>query len=218
MKIVSLNIRKWSRDRNPFDWNHWWIVRTWRQRKFFKKENPDVICLQEKWFPVGKLLLGLWKYKCYGGWKCHIPIYIKKDLDNHWYWDAKFDNNGHGTLSIMVNSNSMFNQDVLITNCHFPWQEPKFKECMDKVFPTLENEIVCGDFNCGRNRINKLIPQINFIKEQESDTFQNYKHPEQHGEIDYFLIPDDFTLSVVSQRTLDTYKLSDHKPIKCLLF
>lgn len=210
MKIISLNIRKWSRDLNPFDWNHWWVVRTWRQRKFFKKEKPDVICLQERWWPIGKLFLGLWGYECYGGWRCPIPVYVKKRI-GAFSLNKELLPNGHGF-------NEVSTEKIDIMNVHLPF-DASSNYLRDVIFPLASNEIACGDFNMGlfllKNSVKNTIYSLRELQQlPPDDTFQNYTHQGQHGEIDHFItctvIPASYELG-----SNGGYKLSDHKPIIC---
>lgn len=176
-----------------------------------------MICLQERWWPIGKLFLGLWGYECYGGRKWHTPIYVRKNLDSHWYYGCAFDDNGHGTMSVVV-------EKALISNCHLSWQRDELVNQFSVITPILDNEIVCGDFNCGRDRISNVAPELQFVRKDSCDTFQNYKNSNQRGEIDHVLITEGniFQLIFVADDyrlfpKVDDYRLSDHKPVTCIV-
>ena len=212
LSILSLNIRVWKRDTSPFDWNRWWIVRTWRQRKYFKEEAPDVICLQERAFPIGKFFLGLKGYKCYGGIKCPVPIYVKKSIQCVFREMKMLDHNGHGynTVSILDKE-----QRFDIINVHLPYSGAV-------MYAPLKNGVICGDFNTILPAVKKLFASnITSIRERMGldviDTFQNYKHPEQHGEIDHFIISENLTAVPkyykIGTEQYKKWALSDHEPI-----
>lgn len=210
LKIQSLNVRLWTKENNPFK-PHFWLWRTFKQAIMFLVESPDVICLQEVQRPVGGFLLGLWRYKRYGGWKCHTPIYVKKKLNSHWYWDYKFDNNGHETLSVVVDG-------VLISNCHLSWAKENLLQAFGNILPLLDNEILCGDFNSNLNYIKRVAEQpLVSIREQfcSSDvpTFYNYNSLGTSCEIDHFFITQTSILKPINYTVYCDPTLSDHCPI-----
>ena len=51
MKVLSINVRQWSRDMNPKS-EDYWRKRASRIKEMLEKENPDIILVQELTYPM----------------------------------------------------------------------------------------------------------------------------------------------------------------------
>ncbi len=203
MKIISLNIRVWTRDRKRSS-EHWWVSRYRGIHDYIKAEKPDVICLQEVWWPAKYVLkLGKLGYKK-TGWGFSHPVYVRKS--------TKVTEHKVGIFATMA-----IVDGVQYFSVHAHWKEKLFNRAMKWIAMQRKGvKCVCaGDFNTSDTQ--KLFINLFMTSARKSlnapsaDTFANYTRPkESHGEIDHILR----TYSV----KLWTYKvgpsdLSDHRSI-----
>lgn len=199
MKILSLNVRIWTRDiKDDFVEN--WKERMKRIKWVINYINPDVICFQELIFPANLYIPKQYKRV---NISFHHPIYVKKDIPikNH-----KF----------RIHFDAVTIYDIIrIYNVHSHWN----KKIIDKNIKQIEQDIresekifcvACGDFNNSKENINfKLLERVPF--ENEVDTFVNWNRPEEsHGIIDHFYVRN-FGGTAEVLNNYDT--LSDHYPI-----
>lgn len=219
-KILSLNVRVWTRNLNPFKWEHFWLPRTVKTRELFKRESPDIICLQERLYPLGKVAFGLWDYEVFGSPECHIPIYVKKSFlkeftnSHNVEMMGTKETNGHG-VNILTLKNS--EKEFHIQNCHYSWEFDKLKNEMS--CSCFSDTIFCGDMNNPKNKIRLTYsqlelstnPMIIYDKTPAVDTYVNFDDESVHADIDMFgyvgeNVPD------VDVRVLPDM-VSDHRPL-----
>lgn len=210
MKVVSFNVRTWTRDIScKSEYN--WIKRLKAIKKFIKDYNPDVICLQEALFPVDWIIRFM-GYR-FAGFSITHPILVRKNVFKvlkhkfriHMdYAKVKFDRKTYDIFSI----HSHWNKDILIKNCN---QVNKFIE--------TKNVIACGDWNNEVNTIKSLnILSLNSAREklgiERQLTFENFTNPDK-GEIDHFMCSNNINL-INYQVVYENYgvsRMSDHYPI-----
>lgn len=188
LKIVSLNVRLWTKENNPFK-PHFWLWRTFKQARLFRRENPDIICLQEVEKPVGKFLLGVWDYKGFFT-DTRIPIYVRKHFCAEGFGGSNT-TNGHGFSRIML----FLDKDIfVIQNSHYSW-EPKYIEQELKCwYPGYT--IICGDMNTSKEGFINNLKNYSYLKdgdfiiypkEPEGPTYISYTEPQKnYGDIDHF--------------------------------
>lgn len=210
MKVLSLNIRAWTRDRKKSG-KHYWVDRYHKIHNYIKQENPDVICLQEVWWPTKYILkLETLGYKK-TGWGFSHPIYVKKNMKV-------------SKRRVSIFSTTAVVNDIQVFNIHCRWEEDLFQKAMDQItkwflkFSKDNPAIAAGDFN--RSDISSISNAICFSSLRERmgkspvDTFANYKKPnESHGEIDHFFIS--WSLDAVGDYKIGPNDMSDHRPIVC---
>ncbi len=211
-KILSLNIRIWTRDLERSS-EHYWVERYRKIHDYIKSENPDIICLQEVWWPAKYVLrLGKLGYKK-TGWGFSHPIYVRKGARIYQRAVSIF-----ATMAVVDN--------IQYFSVHSRWEEKWFSKAMKwvKEKPRWVCYFIAGDFNRNRSSVisycDSSTDSVRWLLDLESeDTFTNYKRPtESHGEIDHILTTVYFKKSrdLISY-TLGPSDLSDHRPI-CLTF
>lgn len=215
LRILSLNVRLWAKENNPLK-PHFWLWRTFKQARLFRRIKPDIICLQEVEKPVGRFLLGLWKYR---GFDTHtrIPIYIRKDLDaiSLVGFGGMPKDNGHGISKIML---FFEDKSVVVQNGHYSWDTEQIKEELKHGY--TETTIFCGDTNVSRDKFISNLKKyvglededfIVYPKEPEGSTYVAYSDPSYNGDIDQFgyvgANPPKAEVTILPD------KVSDHFPI-----
>lgn len=205
---MSLNIRVWTRDIERKS-EHWWIKRYRAIRKYVQEENPDVICLQEVWFPASFVLrLRSLGYKKTGAGLSH-PIYVRKGAKV-----TKRRTSTYVTMAIV--------DGIQYFSVHAHWEEKRFLKAMNWIWNMREYveymwnnpTIAAGDFNTSdyekvENNIGLYDTRVT-LKLPSVDTFQNYTKPESHGEIDHFFKCGPMRIFTYEVGPAD---LSDHRPI-----
>ena len=204
-KIISLNIRTLYRDTKRQS-EHWWVERYRKIHDYIKEQNPDVICLQEVWWPAKYVLkLGKLGYKK-TGWGFSHPIFVRKS--------AKVSKRAVSVFSTMA-----IVDGVQYFSVHAHWEEKLFQRAMRRIKKQqmrarwIKSCIACGDFNrTNRDSIHKALKWLSSVRDGRFpvDTFQNYKHPESCGEIDHFFANG---CVVVYSYFVGQTNLSDHQPI-----
>ncbi len=204
MKVISFNLRNWNRDKDK-SFSTYWKTRLNSIVKMVKKENPDVLCLQEA-LPRMVRKIKRAGYKQVGFGISHV-ILIKKTI---------FAKNHH----FRVFYEWCDIQGTRIINVHSRWETAIIKRVVAKISKLAEGRkaIACGDFNTSYAKLVNLgIGLIHARTElglELKDTFMNFKNPSSHGEIDHFFInqitPKEFSI------VTDNYgceRMSDHYPI-----
>ena len=204
--IISLNIRVWTRDTKRQS-EHWWVARYRAIHEYIKEQNPDVICLQEVWWPAKYVLrLGKLGYKK-TGWGFSHPIYVRKS--------AKASERAVSIFSTMA-----IVDEVQYFSVHCRWEEKLFQKAMKWIrdrWMALPHSrcIAAGDFN--RSSTLDIQRELMLTSARETlgiepvDTFANYKRPTaSHGELDHF-----FCGFWVEPKTYEVgpSDLSDHRPV-----
>lgn len=200
MKILSFNVRVWTRDTAPEDGGRYWKNRMKKMKDMIIDLDPDIICFQELMFPAT-----LYVPKGYKRVNVSIqhPIYIKKGMtaSNHIFkihMDAATINGSYRVISV----HSHWNQNILKRN----------EEQIRELSKGYDKVIACGDFNNDEQQIG-LYPHLERVPMiEEKDTFVNFNRPtESHGIIDHFYVRG---LENPSACVLYEYgKVSDHYPI-----
>ena len=206
MKVISLNIRIWTRDTKRQS-EHWWVARYRAIHDYIKEQNPDVICLQEVWWPAKYVLrLGKLGYKK-TGWGFSHPIYVRRG--------AKVSKRAVSIFSTMA-----IVDEVQYFSVHCRWEEKLFEKAMKWIWDrwmALPHSrcIAAGDFN--RSSTLDIQRELMLTSARETldiepmDTFANYKRPTtSHGELDHF-----FRGFWIDPKTYEVgpSDLSDHRPI-----
>lgn len=210
-KILSLNIRIWTRDLKKSG-AHYWKDRYRAIRQYIFSENPAVICLQEVWFPAMWVLrLRSLGYKRTGCGFSH-PIYIRQGTKIQ-----KHRTSIYCTTAIV--------DGVQYFSIHAHWNEKRFHRAIEWFrkkrlqFYDLAHWacIVAGDFNTSDTAKIHDLTALYSAREKLGltavDTFRNYTKPESHGEIDHFF----YEFLKIYPQTYHVYSgvedLSDHFPI-----
>jgi len=224
LRLLSFNIHIWVKDRDPRE-KKWWIPRTLKIRSLLLRKmkmdddemkSPDVICIQERMWPIGKILLGLWGYKAFGGWRSRTPIYVKRDLIKKYnvrllhQFHTTEKENGHG-INVVAFAN--FN----IQNSHYSFERELLEEEIRQGF--LPNTIFCGDFNKNKYYFTTIYKSVRddellfFDKIPEgAPTYKSYENPDTVADIDYVGTNFGFDTIKAKCRILPD-ELSDHYPI-----
>lgn len=204
LKILSFNVRTWTRDRDPGS-EVFWRTRMAAMERMIEDVDPDIICFQELLFPATNYVPH--GYKRAPGINVSHPIYIRKSLTFKKY-----------TLEARWEACTV--AGIRIINVHTHWNRDILLRTVAQVNAQLTGcDLACGDWN------NELaILQEAGLRMQsarvllgvpETDTFFNFTRPtESHGPIDHFFIQG---LTPLSYRMVtDAYgcaKISDHYPI-----
>ena len=207
MKVISLNIRTLYRDTKRQS-EHWWVARYRAIHEYIKEQAPDIICLQEVWWPAKYVLrLGALGYKK-TGWGFSHPIFVRK-------------NQKMSKRRVSLFSTMAIVGDIQVFSVHCRWEEKLFQRamkwiCKQSVYDG-KKRIAAGDFNTSNIRKVEDATYLSSVRrmlEMESvDTFANYRRPEEsHEEIDHF-----FTgcihVPIIESYSVGPDDLSDHRPI-----
>ena len=202
LRVLSFNIREWTRDRDEFG-EYYWLKRMEAMRRMMEDVDPDVICLQEVLPPAGSYVPD--GYHRVGIGVSH-PIYVRDGLkaSRHTFaifWEAC-------TVS-----------GIRIVNVHSRWEREIVERTVRQVNGQLTGrDIACGDWNTGLRSIEsaglRMQSARTLLGAPETDTFANFTKSESHGAIDHFFVNG---ITPVSYRMLtDGYgvsRISDHWPI-----
>ena len=203
MRILSFNVREWTRDTDEKAPTYW-KTRMEAMERMIKDVNPDIICLQEVLPPVGRYVPD--GYKGVGVSVSH-PIYVKKSL--------KY--SGH-RFSIFWEACTV--EGIRIINVHSRWESKIVTRTVGQVNGQLTGkDVACGDWNTFLKNIKDAGLKMESVRVllglPEEDTFTNFTRPEQsHGAIDHFFVKGVTPLSY--RMITDGYgckKMSDHYPI-----
>jgi len=203
LKVMSFNIRTWTRDTDSSS-KYFWRTRMEAMERMIEGIAPDVICFQEFLAPVGQYVPD--GYRRVGVTASH-PIYVRKGLltSGHkvsLYWEA---------CTV---------EGVRLINVHSRWEAEVIARTVDQVNGQLTGkDLACGDWNNSLGVMEKDGLKMESVRTMlgvpEDDTFANFKRPEQsHGAIDHFFVNGVRVLSY--SMITDSYgcaKISDHYPI-----
>ena len=202
LRILSFNIREWTRDRDSKG-EYFWRNRMEAMTKMIEAVDPDVICLQEVLPPAGRYVPE--GYKRVGVGVSH-PIYVRDSMkaSKHSFaifWEAC---NVEG---------------IRIINVHSRWEQEIVERTVRQVNEQLpDRAVACGDWNTGLASITRAGLQMQsaraLLSEPETDTFANFTKAESHGAIDHFFVKG---VTPVSYRMIingyGVSRISDHWPI-----
>lgn len=203
LKVMSFNIRTWTRDTNRGS-EYFWRTRMEAMERMIEDIDPDVICFQEFLAPVGQYVPAT--YRRVGVTASH-PIYVRKGLKT----------SGH-KVSIYWDACTV--EGVNLINVHSRWESEVIAKTVEQVNGQLTGkDLACGDWNNFIDVLEKDGLKMESVRKllgvPETDTFANFKRPEQsHGAIDHFFLNGVKALSY--RMVTDGYgcsKISDHYPI-----
>lgn len=203
LKVMSFNMRVWTRDKDR-DSEYFWRTRMEAMERMIEDIDPDVICFQEFLAPAGKYVPD--RYRRVGVTASH-PIYVRRGIKSRGhavtiYWDA---------CTV---------EGVRIFNIHSRWESDIIARTVKQVNNRLSGrDLACGDWN---NPLSVMVREglemesvRSMLGVPEDDTFANFKHPEQsHGSIDHFFV--NGIRATTYRMVTDSYgckKISDHFPI-----
>ena len=208
MKIMTFNVRIWTRDTDSSS-NRFWKTRMQKMKDLILRENPDIICFQEMMFPATNYIPSGYKRV---GISAHHSMFINKKsgitAKNHCFsiFYEYADIKGQG-------------MEFRLVNVHPRWEEDLSTKTLSKVQDLVKARkcVVCGDFNVfiedvRRNGLTRGYSVREYLGIEKKDTFENYNRPtESHGEIDHFIVggmqmPKTYTL-------IEDYSMSDHRPL-----
>lgn len=190
MKIISLNCRVWTRDRDKSS-SHYWRTRMGLIREFIERENPDVLCVQELSFPANLYIPQAYRRV---GFSISHHIYVRRGIVAWPLWFA-------------IHHNGAKVDGVRIINVHGTW-----RKCMSKVWGRLRRRIVgktivIGDFNQTEDAVLKNLGRP--IDTGHGVTFHNYAQGYEYK-------PDHCVAFGVEAKAgvfNDDFKMSDHLPL-----
>lgn len=204
LKVLSFNIRQWTRDTDA-SLPTFWRTRMEAMERMLEDIAPDVICFQEFLAPVGQYIPE--GYRRVGVTVSH-PIYVRKGLKT----------SGH-VVSIFWEACKV--NGVQIINVHGRWEQEIIARVVSQVGARLTGrDIACGDWNTSLRSIENAGLEMSSVRTvlgipESTDTFANFSRPEQsHGAIDHFFVNGVEPLSY--RMITDGYgcdKISDHYPI-----
>lgn len=204
LRILSFNVRSWTRDTDASAPTYW-RTRMAAMERMIEDVDPDIICFQEFLFPVGQYVPNA--YKRVSGLNISHPIFVRKSLR-------------YRAHALNVRWEACTVDGLRVINVHSHWDSEIFRKSVDQINAQLTGcDIACGDWNKGLSAVKGAGLQMEsarvLLGEPEVDTFANFTRPqESHGPIDHFFVNG---LTPISYRMItDGYgceKMSDHYPI-----
>lgn len=202
LRILSFNIREWTRDLDK-NGEYYWKDRMEAMTKMIEEVDPDVICLQEVLPPAGRYVPE--GYRRVGVGVSH-PIYVRKSLKAGRHFFAVF----YEACTV---------EGVRIVNVHSRWEQNIVKRTVRQVNRQLTGrDVACGDWNTGLASITSAGLEMQsaraLLSVPETDTFANFTKMESHGAIDHFFV--NGVTPVAYMMVTEGYgvsRISDHWPI-----
>lgn len=210
MRILSFNVRQWTRDidcKSPY----YWKTRMTAMKKMIEDKNPDIICFQEMMVPAECYIPD--SYKRVNVSVSH-PIYIRKAYKavNHKFMV-------HQECATIKTAE----RTVQVINVHSHWDKDILKKnlrSIEKMMDLSEKNVICGDFNNSLMDI-KAYGGIKYARSaremmgigEDEYTFENFTN-DQKFVIDHFFIRNIKPLNY--ELIKDGYgaeRISDHYPI-----
>lgn len=176
MKVLSYNIRQWSRDINPSKPTYW-RNRAMAIHTLIRRENPDIILLQEATWPmVGRCIPE--GYKRATGCSISHHIYCRKEYKvlNH-EWHMRWCRATIYTGKREVNAFSV----------HTHWEEKIYRKTCTEITSNLIGgmiNVAGGDWNNTPDIISPLVDPMQLAK-TNGTTFLSWEK-ENKAELDYF--------------------------------
>lgn len=215
MKILTFNVRQWSRDLNK-NKDGYWKDRAEEIRKLIEQKDPDVILFQEMTFPMTRYIPDGYKRVTCLSISHHIYCkkdYIVKSHEWHIHWCR---------VCITKKGQNILDADHFnIFSVHSHWDEKIYKRVAEQIksFNYSSNSyinIAGGDWNVFPNVMEPLLSPYKLVKTGKV-TFTNWEKSEQFGELDYFAINSLNDLKKkydVNIEMIDTKPFtSDHNPV-----
>lgn len=221
IKILSLNVHIWVRDLNPRKWEQFCLPRTIKILRLFRREKPDIIGLQERIQPLGKVLLGLFSYKVFSSRESRIPVYVRKSVAKAYNMKLRKQNlgtakdNGHGITIV-----SMWHEGnpVYLQNCHYSLTNEVTQEVQ---YGFLPNTIFFGDLNRKKENFANIYHKQRGSKQMifadktptGQPTYMSFGEPVKMSDIDHigYVVESGFAPKITCKVLPD--RLSDHYPI-----
>ena len=204
LRILSFNVRTWTRDRDA-DSDVFWRTRMAAMEQMIEDLDPDVLCFQEMLFPATRYVPD--GYRRVGAVNISHPIFVRKGLQVR-------------DTELAMRWQACTVEGVRIINVHSSWDSEITQRTVEQVNAQLTGrDVACGDWNVGLASLQNAGLQMESVRVMlglpEEDTFANFKRPaESHGPIDHFFVRG---LAPLSYRLVtDTYgctKMSDHYPM-----
>ena len=202
LRVLSLNVREWTRDRDEAG-EYYWRRRMEAMTRMIEDVNPDVICLQEVLPPVARYVPE--GYKRVGVGVSH-PIFVRDTLKASKHAFAVF-------------WEACTVEGIRIVNVHSRWEREIVERTVRQVNEQLTGcDLACGDWNTGLRSIEAAGLQMQSARAMlgapETDTFTNFTKAESHGAIDHFFVNGITPVSYLM--ITDGYgcsRISDHWPI-----
>lgn len=204
LRILSFNVRIWTRDRDA-DSPVYWRTRMAAMERMIVDVDPDVICFQEMLFPATRYVPR--GYRRVSGINITHPIFVRKGLKYQ-----------HHSMALHWDACTV--EGIRILSVHSDWDKEIMQRVVEQVNAQLTGcTVACGDWNAGLKALKKAGLQMQSARVllgiPEEDTFVNFKRPDKsHGAIDHFFLEG---LTPLHYRMItDGYgcsKMSDHSPI-----
>ena len=204
LRILSFNMRTWTRDMDSSSPDYW-RTRMAAMERMIEDVDPDIICFQEFLFPVGQYVPRA--YKRVSGINISHPIFVRRSMR---YRDH----------SLNIRWEACTVEGIRVINVHSHWDSEIFQRSVDQINAQLSGcDIACGDWNKGLAAVQGAGLQMQsarvLLGEPEVDTLANFTRPqESHGPIDHFFV--NGLTPVVYRMITDGYgceRMSDHFPI-----
>lgn len=170
MKLLSCNVRVWFRDINPKS-EHYWRKRMKNLAELIENEKPDVLCLQELWWPASKYVPKNYKrigislsHHIYIRQYAHKPIFVpqKRIWRLRWrlvqfrvwgYYDCAIVSvHMHWDKKILDRNIKMLNKHILRPEAYLlagDWNNPSDAICLRGGVP-LPDEPTFRNFDTGK--------------------------------------------------------------------
>lgn len=202
LRILSFNIREWTRDRDK-DGEHFWRKRMEAMRRMIEDVDPDVICLQEVLPPAGQYVPE--GYRRVGVGVSH-PIFVRKTMKASKH-------------SFAIFWEACTVEGVRVVNVHSRWEQEIVERTVRQVNGQLTGrDVACGDWNTRLRSIEsaglRMLSARVLLGVTEADTFANFTKAESHGPIDHFFV--NGVTPLTYRMITDGYgvdRISDHWPI-----
>lgn len=205
IRILTLNVRTPWRDMWNIFSEHFWIRRYRAIRRQIQIASPEVLCLQECWFPGNLFIPG--DYKRVTGFLTGHPIYAQRgvftvvDSNDQPHWSAVGLRIAGRTIRIMNVHSSWCSEihDQVIRDVN---------SCVVSAHVMGESFIACGDWNNDPAVNGRNVRCI--LMAADGNTFMNYRSGAA-GRLDYFYVDERDGRDRVWMRA--GCMLSDHNPV-----
>lgn len=202
MRILSFNIREWTRDRDE-DGEYYWRKRMDAMTRMIEDVDPDVICLQEVLPPAARYVPE--GYRRVGVGVSH-PIFVRDTMKA-----------SRHSFAIFWEACTV--EGIRVVNVHSRWEKEIVERTVRQVGDQLTGrDVACGDWNTGLRSIEaaglKMQSARVLLGEDETDTFANFTKAQSHGAIDHFFV--NGVAPVAYRMITEGYgvsRISDHWPI-----
>ena len=207
MKILTLNVRQWSRDLKCKAPTHW-KKRAVKIAELIRRENPDIILFQELTFPMTLFIPR--EYKRATLFSISHHIYCRREYrvwnrEWHLHWcKARITYCPADTAKEIVAVN--------VFSVHSHWDRKIYTQVAEQLIDEYKKHrpfvtIAGGDWNVDPDTMERRLRPLAICRTHE-DTFQNWTKFESHGELDYFA----YRNCKPQCWLLDDF-VSDHKPV-----